>query len=236
MNKQGFVFSPSNMSTYELCPRKFQGQSITKEIKWQATSQKSRGSLVHTGLDKAVRHGIQAVSTWPEGVDPVYVTQQVNDTRRQVVSGAQMFIEHELTVNEQLKPTGWWDDDAFIRAKADLVVLPTPQETSLTTANVIDFKTGKHWDKNNFQLRVEALLLYLIYQRPIINYAYWYVDQGHTVEDTIDFRNGLHPVKDIIDLIKQMKQAIQDNYFPPKKNSLCKWRSGQCQLYGKCGL
>ena len=45
-----FVFSPSNMSTYRTCPRRFEGQSITKEIVWKASAQKSRGTLVHHAL------------------------------------------------------------------------------------------------------------------------------------------------------------------------------------------
>ncbi len=250
MGKQGFVFSPSNMDAYDKCPRKFQAQSITKEIQWKASAQKSRGSLVHNSLDKAVAHGIQAVSTWPEGVDAGYVTQQVMDTRQQVASGAQMFIEHELTVNDKFQPVGWWDEDAMLRAKADLLILPPlidqplpdvgipflPTIPLLAPADVIDFKTGKVWDTNDFQLRVECLLVHFIYKRPIVNYAYWYVDQGQTIDGSIDFRNGLSPVQDIIDLMKEMRMAIRDTYFPPKKNSFCKWKTGQCQLYGKCGL
>lgn len=224
-------FSPSNMSSYKLCPRRFEAQSITKEIQWKASKQKSRGSLVHGSLDKAVKHGIQSVSAWPDGVDAGYVTQQVMDTRQQVASGAQMFIEHELTINDKFKLTGWWDDDAMLRAKADLLVLPPT-----TSADLIDFKTGKIWDTDDFQLRVECLLVHLIYHRPIVNYAYWYVDQGETVDGSIDFRNGLAPVQDIIDLMKEMRMAIRDTYFPPKKNAFCKWRTGQCDLFGKCGL
>ena len=57
----GFVFSPSNLMSFAACPRRFQGQSITKEIKWKASSQKSRGTLVHGCLQKAVDEGMAAV-------------------------------------------------------------------------------------------------------------------------------------------------------------------------------
>lgn len=245
-----FVFSPSNMSNYKTCPRKFQAQSITKEIQWQASKQKSRGSLVHSVLDKAVAHGMQSVTTWPEGVDVIYTTQQVNDVRKAVVDGAQMYIEHELVISDVFQKTGWWDDNALLRAKADLLILPVmsdepvpeinipfiPQPKVNLPAEVIDFKTGKIWDTNDYQLRIEALLVHLIYHRPVVNYSYWYVDQGETVDGSIDFRNGLSPVQDVIDDIKEIKLAIRDNYFPPKKNAFCKWRTGQCQLYGKCGI
>lgn len=236
------------MDAYRTCPRKFQAQSLTKEIQWKASTQKSRGSLIHNSLDKAMKSGIQAVSLWPEGVDAGYVTQQVTDARQQIASGARMFIEHEMTINGAFKSVGWWDEDAMLRAKADMVILPplpdqirrpdglpAPQWDS-SPAEIIDFKSGKVWDSDHFQLRVECLLAHLIYQRPIINYAYWYVDAGETRDGSIDFRNGLAPVQDIINLMKEMRTAMRDKYFPPVRNTFCKWKTGQCQLYGKCGL
>ena len=57
----GFVFSPSNLLSFRACPRRFQAQSITKEIKWKASTQKSRGTMVHGDIEKAFRKGPQAL-------------------------------------------------------------------------------------------------------------------------------------------------------------------------------
>ena len=86
-----FVFSPSNMSTYRTCPRKFQAQTITKELPWQATAQKSRGTLVHKVVEMALRSGLDAVTSWPEGADPDYTRNSVAEARAAAGSGGGRF-------------------------------------------------------------------------------------------------------------------------------------------------
>lgn len=228
-----FVFSPSNMSTYRTCPRRFQAQSITKEIVWKPSAAKSRGTLVHNVLEIAMRKGIDGVTAWPDGIDVDFSRQQLQRAAQMAQDGCQLFIEHEITLNKQFRPAdgGWWSKEGFIRAKADALLLP---KDVLRPALLIDFKTGKKWDEDDFQLRVEALLTHLAYDRPVVSYEYWYVDIGDVVDATIDFSQGLDPVRDIVDLIKEMNQAIINKDFPSCKNKFCNW----CDLNKTpaCGL
>lgn len=232
-----FVFSPSNMQSFRDCPRRFQGQSLTKEIPWKSSAEKSYGQLVHTLVEKALKYGMQAVTSWPDnpktrsGPDAFYVTDMVNAVRQQVMAGAKLFIEQEMTIGKNFKPTptGWWDESAFLRARADAIVVPVDN----APVEVIDIKTGKKWDEDDFQLRVNCLLAHLVYQRPVVKYAYWYVDTGETVDGIIDFANGLSPVQDVIETMKEMQDRIKDGYFPATKNKFCRW----CSLHGTpaCG-
>lgn len=217
-----FVFSPSNMSTYRTCPRRFEGQSITKEIVWKASAQKSRGTLVHNALEMAMRKGIDTMEAWPDGIDVDFTRRQLQRAAQMVKDGAQLFIEHEITLNQQLRPAaeGWWAKDAFIRCKADAIIMPKDLRQP---ALIIDFKTGKKWDSDDFQLRLETLLLHLAYNRPVVNYEYWYVDVGDIEDGLIDYSQGLGPVADIKELIREMKQAIINKDFPPKRNKFCNW-------------
>lgn len=225
-----FVFSPSNMSTFMQCPRKFQAQSITKEIKWQATQQKSRGTLIHNCMERALQKGYDDVSSWPEGMDMDFVKRSVDAARTVITqSGVELYIEHELTVTDRWAQTGWWDDDAFLRAKADALIL-VPQHHAL----LLDFKSGKVYDRDAFQLRVEAFLTHLIYKVPTVSYSYWYVDSAERVSGVCEFSLGYHQVQDILDLMQEMRGCINGNIFIPKKNKFCKW----CQLYKTpgCGI
>ena len=142
-----------------------------------------------------------------------------------------MYTEHELVLNANGGKTGWWDDDARIRARADALVLPAD---AAEPALLIDIKTGKKWDDDDFQLRVNALLLHFAKKFPVIRYEYWSVDSGETFGNTIDFARGLSPVQDVIELMKEMNTSIRDSYFPSQKNKFCKW----CGLSGtpSCGL
>lgn len=225
-----FVFSPSNMDTYRKCPLRFQGQSITKEIKWTSNKSKSRGTMVHNALELAITEGVDKMPA-VEGIDTGFVMQKLVEVDQAKQAGVSVLVEHELVVSETFQRTGWWDDDALLRAKADAILMPGDQSVAPL---VVDFKTGRRWDMDAFQLRVEALLVHLLYDRPVVGYSYWYVDTGETHGGVIDFSSGLGDVTDIVDLMAEMQQAIKAAYFPPKRNRFCKW----CDFFktSKCTL
>jgi hypothetical protein len=52
-------------------------------------------------------------------------------------TGGELHIEKELVLTENLTPTGWWDADAWLRSKLDVLVIKGD------TAVVMDWKTGK---------------------------------------------------------------------------------------------
>lgn len=226
------VFSPSNLSTHMQCPRKFWGQSVSKTLKWKASTQKSRGTLVHNSLEKAVKDGYDAVKTWPDGLDMDFVRQQVNLARGLIDAGMQCHIEHEMCVDSKGNAVDWWDEKGYMRCKADTLLLP-PDGTRLPMF-LIDYKTGRKWDEEDMQLRMEALVAYLYYKHPVVQYAYWYVDSGETATGIIDFQNGMEPVQDIFDALSDAQQDMNANDYPPRKNKFCKW----CGFYNtpECGL
>lgn len=223
------VFSPSNLSTYLQCPRKFEGQSVTKELKWKASAQKSRGTLVHAALEVACKYGMDEVHEWPNDLDMDFVRSKIGLVRQMMDLGAKLYIEHEMCITDDGKAADWWDEKGMMRCKADALIVPTDGPLFL-----IDFKTGKKWDEEDFQLRMEALIAHIFYKRSLINYAYWYVDTGEISSGTIDFTYGLSPVQDIIDAVQDARGSLMANNFPPKKNRFCKW----CGFYNTeaCGL
>lgn len=217
------VYSPSNMSTYLQCPRKFQAQCITKEITWQESKQKNRGIQVHDTLRRAVMDGWDSVKEYPDGINIDFSKQRVNTIRSLMANGASCYTEYEMVLNKKLKSGSWWDDDAYIRCKADVVIVPEKSDRLC----ILDWKTGKHWDDIDFQLRVEAFISYFLFQRPIVQYSYLYVDDGSVQSGVINFNNGKGSVQDIVSLIKEMDNAQVNNDFKCKRNKFCKW----CGLY-----
>lgn len=229
-----FVFSPSSVMTYMTCPRKFWGQSIAKIIKWKPSKQKSRGTLLHEQIQDALRHPEKFDKVQQDTqLDAQYVYDRVSDVQEFRNMGHKLYIEHEMCMNKAGVQVGWWDDKAFLRAKADVVLL---HDDPNQLVRVIDIKTGRNWDNNAVQLRLEALLAHIIYHRPLVRYEYWYIDQGETEEGVIDFRHGLAPVQDLYDTMREMGTAIKNNNFPCQRNNLCRWcefhQTKDCDLYG----
>ena len=163
-----------------------------------------------------------------------FTQAKIQAARGLVAQGWQLEIEHEMTItrNFEAAPTGWWDDNAWLRARADAIIIP-PNPT-VEPVMLVDIKTGRVYDRSGFQLRTEALLAHCIYKTPIVMWSYWYVDQGECVSDTIDFRQGIEKCRDILESIKNMQFAIDNNYFPATRNKFCKW----CGLYNtpSCGV
>lgn len=221
--------SPSNMDAFRKCPRRFQGQSITKDIKYKPSAQKDHGIVVHKELELLAKSAkLPDVFNLPETVDTAYVRRQLEGLHRARGHGMQLFTEYELAISTAYKRTGWWDDNCMLRAKADLLMV------GHGGAMVVDWKTGRKWDTDAFQLRVEALLVHLLYGVPKVNIEYDYVEQGDTVYDVVDFTHGVQQVQDIIDLIKTMREAVSSGVYPATPNRFCKW----CDYYktSKCGV
>lgn len=219
-----FAFSPSNMMTYKTCPRKFWGQSISKLIKWKGSKQKSRGTIVHEQVQGLLRNGWNGAVDFDDKIDKTYLQCEVAFAREMMARGAKLSIEAELAMSKQGGKVGWWDDTCFLRAKADAILVPTTPDNAIY---IVDIKTGRNWDKDEVQLRTEAVLAHVLYKWPKVMYSYWYVDQGESEEGIIDFTQGITPVQDIFDLLNEMNLAIKNNHFPCQQNALCKW----CDFY-----
>lgn len=227
-----FAWSPSNLSQFIACPRKFQAQSITHELKWVPTAQRSRGTIMHSVMEDALRKGWQDNHDLiqDDKVDTSYVRQvvdKVQDLRR---AGYQLGIEREVSVTKQGEVSGWWDANTFMRCKADVILLhPDPQQPVI----IGDIKTGRNWG-DTLQCRMECLIAHMAFKRPIVRYEYWYIDQGETEGDTLYLQDDLSGVQDIFEALRDGQLAIKNNDFPPTVNKFCKW----CGLYQtpECGL
>lgn len=226
------VYSPTSMSLYRDCPRRYEGQYVTKEIEWKSSKSRDRGIAVHGFLEQAIQGQLKAEARWPD-VDRDYAQRVINNVRQLSAHGYTLNVEHEMTLDRNLAKAarGWWDESAWLRAKADVLCLPP---TSEGIALIGDIKTGKKWDSDNFQLRIECLLVKQIYGVSRSQFSYWYVDSGETTSGLIDLSENLTAVQDILDQLKEMDRAWASKYFPPKPNKFCRW----CQFHGTedCGL
>lgn len=215
------AFSPSNMMTYRQCPLRYMGQ-MTGDIKWKASKAKSRGSVIHSNVEKCMKEGWQEDIAWDASVCIDFLRQELEILERKTQAReGKVFVEQEMAVNQSGQPCTFWDEKALLRARAD-AVLVAPDYVYL-----IDIKTGRKWDEEDFQLRAEALLAHVVYGVRYVDYDYWYVDSGDIVGGTIDFGRGLDKVQDVLDCMRDMTLSMKNTYFPAQKNKFCKW----CDYY-----
>lgn len=214
------VFSPSQLAQYRDCPRRWWGFRA-RLLQWKDSPQKARGTAVHESLATALMEGPEKVASWPEHMNVPYSQHVVQQVRGLAASGMALHTEMEMCINEAFEMADWWDDDALLRAKADIVCKP---EENGRAVFIGDWKTGRVYPGADFQLRVEALLAHVLYGAPQVHWALFYVDQGETKKGLVDFTKGIDAVQDVLELMRSMNTiAEQGGPYEAKQNKFCRW-------------
>src|SRR5690606_14429281 len=101
--------------------------------------------------------------------------------------------ELQLTFTKDWATETSWDDwnGAWVRVKLDAMVLRAKE------ADLIDFKTGKFYDKVREQLELYGIAGLLVNNTvDKVNGAAWYLDQGEIVEDEFHRKHLKSLIKD----------------------------------------
>lgn len=140
----------SRLSTFEQCEAQFDYLYVSKRVANQSNDASDYGDRVHKVLeaygkglldvDALSDEGKQTLKRWGPLVDKI--TARPGDK----------FFEHQMAVNKQLQPTGWFDADVWIRSIADVLVV------NGDTAYCLDYKTGKV-KENPTQLQLFAAMV-----------------------------------------------------------------------------
>lgn len=139
----------SSLKMYENCPLRYYYQRITKEVSDSPGEASIYGERVHKQLELRLKDGA------PLPQETAKYEPLINTLERKA-EGKTLLVEQELTLNERLSPTGWWDDDAWMRSKLDVLIIHKSK------AFVGDYKTGKR--RPDFtQLELFALQVFAHY-------------------------------------------------------------------------
>lgn len=157
--------SYSGLSCFEICPRQYYERYI--ERKYKADSKEiQEGYKIHQQLEDYLNG---------KSIDP---ERKPDDNLLEALHAAGAKPELGYAVTKDLKPTGFWDDDAYIRMKLD-VTLITPRWVI-----PIDWKTGKRFNKrgverdNSLQAKTYSLAMYIHYPDLPNKAIFDYLEQG----------------------------------------------------------
>jgi putative RecB family exonuclease len=133
-------------------------------------------------------------------------------------------VEEEMTLNAQLEPTGWWDDDAWLRSKIDVLVRRG------TKAHVFDWKTGKR--RPDFdQLELFAVQVFKHYphvERVKASFV-WLQTMGMDSE-TYSRDDVPSLLEKILGKVSRIEGSLEHDNWPAKPSGLCNW----CPCKGFC--
>jgi predicted RecB family nuclease len=202
--------SYSAIKLYENCPYRYFRQRVTKDVVDEGGEASKYGERVHEYLE----HRLKSNKLLPQDVahyEPLCASVE------RIATGGELLIEHELVLTDNLTPTGWWDADAWLRSKLDILVI------NGELANVMDWKTGKR-NADQFQMQLFAAQVFKHF--PDVQVVKTSLVWLKTMEmDTETYHRGqMNDLwADVMKRIQRIYTSLEHDNWPMRPSGLCRF-------------
>ena len=201
--------SYSSIKLFENCPLRYYRQRIKKEVVDEGGEASKHGERIHAFLEGRLKgSGLDAEVAQYEPL-----CASVESLAKQ----GTLHIEKELVLTENLVPTGWWDSDAWLRSKLDVLVVID------ATAVVMDWKTGKR-NADQFQMQMFAAQVFKHF--PDVQQVKTSLVWLKTMEmDTNTYkRSSMNAIwAEIMKRIQRIHSSLEHDNWPAKPSGLCRY-------------
>lgn len=201
--------SYSSIKLYENCPLRYFRQRIVKDVVDEGGEASKYGERIHTFLEKRLKGA--GIEQEVEQYEPLCVSVE------RLAKGGELHIEKELVLTENLTPTGWWDSDAWLRSKLDVLVIRGAD------AVVMDWKTGKR-NADQFQMQLFAAQVFKHY--PEVQRVKTSLVWLKTMEmDTEQYnRVNINEVwAEVMRRIRRIHDSLEHDKWPARPSGLCRY-------------
>jgi len=199
--------SYSAIKQYENCPKQYNMQRVTKEVKASFGEASVYGERIHEQLEQRLKGGL--LPSESAKYEPLVAA----------FAGlpGELLAEQELCLNNRLEPTGWWDDDAWLRSKIDVLIL------NKNDAVVGDWKTGKH-RPDFFQMELFAVQVFKHYPdvQRVKTSLIWLKDMKIDTEMYTRL-NAPALWNKFYSKINRIEQSLKEDNWPARPSGLCPW-------------
>ena len=201
--------SYSSIKLYENCPYRYYRQRIVKDVVDEGGEASKHGERIHAFLEARLKG-----SDLPQ---EVAAYEPLCQAAERMASGGELHVEKELVLNDDLSPTGWWDADAWLRSKLDVLVIKGHD------AVVMDWKTGKR-NPDFFQMQIFAVQVFKHYPDVlrVKTCLTWLKDMSMDVEsyNRLD-ANGLWA--EVMKRIQRIHTSYEHGNWPMRPSGLCRF-------------
>lgn len=203
--------SYSAVKLYENCPLRYYRQRVVKDVVDEGGEASKYGERIHAHLEARMRDQtpLPPEASMYEGL--------CRSLERSAVGG-ELHVEKELTLTENLTPTGWWEPDAWLRSKLDILVLRDDR------AIVLDWKTGKR-NPDFFQMGIFAAMVFKHYpQVEQVDTSLVWLRLMEMDTETYHRESSTNELwADILGRIRRIYQSAEHSNWPAKPSGLCKF-------------
>lgn len=203
------AWSYSRLNSFEQCPKKFWHLSVEKDYKEPPTEAMEYGKRVHKALELRIGKGTPL---------PVDLKDLEPIAKRFADAPGEKFVENQLALNVNLKPTGWFDNDVWARCIVDLAIVAKDQKRAL----LVDWKTGRMSDDFTQQQAAAAIFHRFHGYLEEIDLMYYWIKEGKPTVDTLKAEDIKHVWASLVKRIQKYNRAHLIQEFPPRPSGLCK--------------
>jgi hypothetical protein len=201
--------SYSSIKLYENCPLRYYRQRIVKDVTDPGGEASKHGERIHAFLESRLKgSGLDAEVAQYE---PLCASVE------KLAKQGELHIEKELVLTENLVPTGWWDSDAWLRSKLDVLVVIGAD------AVVMDWKTGKR-NADQFQMQMFAAQVFKHF--PDVQQVKTSLVWLKTMEMDTEVYNraDINTVwAEIMKRIQRIHSSVEHDNWPAKPSGLCRF-------------
>ena len=202
------VWSHSSLKLYELCPRKYEAQRVTKTTPFEQTAEQKYGDRFHEAAQKAL------LSSDPLPDEFSYANATVAAVK--AIPG-NTYAELKLGCDRHLAPCGFYDPQVWCRGVVDFLVV----DPETRTAHLGDWKTGKDRYPDKEQLVLMSLLAFQKFDVDIIKSALVFVVKGSLVPFSMARDETLGHWQKYRERVARLQQAHAAGVYNPVQNFTC---------------
>ncbi len=239
-------YSPSKISTWESCPRKFDYYYVSKvPTKSEYKIHFTRGSIIHSFLEnhsKSTVEKLAALKTDKSILKSPYYTKDMvkecfdvyktfiaTDLGKRLLDYKLLSTELSIALDKKLNSCDFWDENALFRGYIDAIFVD--EETD--HVYIVDWKTGKDRSVGLYQQSPDQLLMYAAWyfnHLPVEDLTIEYVFVEHN-DAHLDFRLSRDRIEHYNKmLVKKILRIEKDTEFAKNEGPLCNY----CEFYTLC--
>jgi hypothetical protein len=200
--------SYSAIKMYENCPKRYHHQRVLKEVTDKGNEITQWGERVHKMLEDRLAENTELPQE-------VVRYEPLCKSMIRMAEGGELLPEEEMTLNASLKPTGWWDADAWLRSKIDVLIIKDG------VGAMFDWKTGKRRPDPS-QLELFALQVFTHRQdvKKINTSFVWLKDL--TMDSKSYTRADIPELwEKLLGKIARIEQSAKTDNWPARPSGLC---------------
>lgn len=202
--------SYSAIKLYENCSLRYYRQRVLKDVVDEGGEASKYGERIHKYFEDRLKDKVPL----PEEVAK---HEKVCQAVEKLASSGKLYVEKELVLTDELKPTGWWDADAWLRSKLDVLVIVGD------TAVVMDWKTGKR-KVDFFQMQMFAAQVFKHYPdvQMVKTSLVWLKTKQMDTE--VYSRATTNEIwHDILTKVQRIYKSLEHDNWPAKPSGLCRY-------------